>query len=148
MPHFIWFRHFASKKTSGTETSKNTHFFFRLAFFPKLPSVTAQPVGTQHNCKSGQLRHRELDNIIVEQQDPHELTWARSSWTRATSEPWNIKKSSFMTPLCFFWGYLKHSDTDENTITFKCPRRGLNVGILRSVIAQGENSALHMKRWV
>lgn len=51
----------------------------------------------------------ELDNIIVEQQDPHTAHGQDlyDSVNHATSEPYNIKKSSFVTSL-FFLELLKH----------------------------------------
>lgn len=66
----------------------------------------------------------ELDNIIVEQQDPHTAHGQDlyDSVNHATSEPYNIKKSSFVTSI--------FSGAAKTSLSLYCMSHGLNVAIL------------------
>lgn len=82
----------------------------------------------QHHTSAwgGQLRHHraQLDNIIVEQQDPHTAHGQDlyDSVNHATSEPYNIKKSSFVTSI--------FSGAAKTSLSLYCMSHGLNVAIL------------------
>ena len=91
------------KRRLAQRPRKNTHFFMWHSS-QNCPQSQHSPLAHNATVRGGQLRHRELDNIIGEQQDPHKLTWARSSWT-VQRQSHGISKSLHLWPRSvFFWG--------------------------------------------
>lgn len=85
------------------DLEKNTHFFVWHSS-QNCPQSQHSPLAHNTTARGGQLRHRELDNIIVEQQDPHKLTWARSSWTVQRQSHGSSKSLHLLPRSVFSWG--------------------------------------------
>ena len=83
--------------------------FFWCGILPKIALNHSTACWHTHTIQLYEVANcviRELDNIIVEQQDSQSSRRRRlyDRVNHATSEPCNVQKSSFVTILCFFWG--------------------------------------------